>query len=111
MAVFHGSVNVTIFVNSKKEMTTIVNIKYENCDEKICRGTIFGNPYIIGIDGDRYEVIKRYKTWFNLMIRDPRFKREVLKLRGKKLGCFCKMPGREIICHGDVIVDYLENNC
>lgn len=65
----------------------------------------FGNPYVIGIDGDRDEVIAKYRAWFNAKVQtDPQFRREVESLRGKTLGCFCKPQA----CHGDVIVEWLE---
>jgi hypothetical protein len=40
------------------------------------------------------------------MIEDRQFFTRVLDLYGKRLGCFCKPKP----CHGDVIVEWLENN-
>ena len=43
--------------------------------------------------------------WFwNEINTNPEFKQSVLKLRGKKLGCWCAPKA----CHGDVIVAYIE---
>ncbi len=54
---------------------------------------------------DREAVHANYRTYFERRVEtDPEFKRRVLELRGKTLGCFCK-PGR---CHGDVIVEWIE---
>ena len=39
------------------------------------------------------------------MLVDSEFATRVKGLRGKQLGCFCKPKA----CHGDVIVEYLEN--
>lgn len=88
-------------------MTIVINKYKDNCDGGVYigRGSIFGNPYEIGIDGTREQVITRYKKWFYFMLRDKRFKEEVLKLKGKKLVCFCKPQ----LCHGDVIVEYLDS--
>jgi hypothetical protein len=86
-------------------MTKVVNKYKEPFDEYIGRGSIFGNPYRIGRDGSREEVIELYAIHFLYkMVNDPEFKRRVLALKGKTLGCFCKPNS----CHGDIIVDYLE---
>jgi hypothetical protein len=86
-------------------VTKIVNIRYSPCDVYIGRGSPFGNAYVLGRDGDRQEVIRLYKIDFYFKIKnDPSFRANVEALRGKKLGCHCHpMP-----CHGDVIVEYLE---
>jgi len=81
----------------------VVNIKGNDYDEYIGRGSIFGNPYEIGIDGTRSEVIARYEKWFKHLLKDPIFRRELAKLKGKKLGCFC----HPLRCHGEIIVKYL----
>lgn len=105
--------------------TTVVNLKSERCDIKICRtqdnripkapaNGCFGNPFFLkDIDNDeeRKEVIRKYKQYFDAKIEmDYDFRDAVLALRGKKLGCFCKQPDKNVACHGDVIVEWLENN-
>jgi hypothetical protein len=84
-------------------MTTVVNKNSEPYDVYIGRGSIFGNPYEIGVDGTREEVIKRYQKWFNFLLRDKVFCKELMKLKGKRLGCFCKPKP----CHGEIIADCL----
>lgn len=86
-------------------MTKVVNKVKEEYDVYIGRGSIFGNPYEIGIDGDREQVLIRYRKWFDFMRRDPVFLSELLKLKGKRLGCFCR-PEK---CHGDIIVEFLDS--
>lgn len=66
----------------------------------------FANPYIIGMDGDRDEVIFEYRQWFYRQICAPGFRRAVEELRGKMLVCWCA-PKK---CHGDVIVEHLERS-
>ena len=85
-------------------MTTVHNKYKENYDIYIGRPTIFGNPYEIGKDGNREEVVKKYREYFNNRIQsDKGFLKQVLTLKGKRLGCFCK-PNE---CHGDVICEFL----
>lgn len=58
----------------------------------------WGNPFVIGVDGDRNTVIKKYEEFLKSnpkMIEDA--KRE---LKGKILGCWC---GNALPCHGDVL--------
>lgn len=88
-------------------MTTIVNYKTDKNCCYIGRGSIFGNPYVIGKDGTRDEVINRYRDeWFPFLLKDKRFVRELLKLKDQKLGCFCYPNNR---CHGEVIVNYFDS--
>lgn len=87
-------------------MTTTVNKHKEEYDYYIGRPSIYGNPFVIGRDGSRKEVISKFKTYFyDKLQKDLDFKKEVLKLKDKKLGCFCK----PLECHGDVIADYLNS--
>lgn len=90
-------------------MTTVVNIRNEPCDVRIHRGTIFGNPYEIGRDGTREQVIEKYRKWFGFLLRDGRFVELLENLRNKKLGCFCKSPNIQVYCHGDIIAEYLNS--
>ena len=47
-------------------MTTVVNIQNtKKYDVYIGRPSIFGNPFIIGKDGNCDEVIKKYEKYFN----------------------------------------------
>jgi len=73
----------------------------------IGRGSIFGNPFVIGRDGDRDQVIEKYRRylWIDFQRNgDPsKFIRQLAikaKLMDIILECFCA-PKR---CHGDVIV-------
>ena len=49
---------------SEKAITKVVNIKTKKYDVYIGRGSAWGNPYAIGIDGDREEVIRKYQYDF-----------------------------------------------
>lgn len=91
--------------------TTVVNIRKSEYDVYIGRaghghdGT-FGNPFSVTQDGGRENAIALYKKYFlNRMKIDPEFASQIQSLKGKRLGCFC-VPK---LCHGDVIVEYLEN--
>ena len=85
--------------------TRVVNINLDmEFDVYIGRGSMFGNKHRIGKYCSRKQAAARYKVDFYKRIKkDPKFKRAVLKLRGKRLGCYCWPKP----CHGNIIVEYL----
>lgn len=85
--------------------TKVVHCKKEIFDVYIGRPTIYGNPFTIGKDGNRKEVIEKYRVWFYKQLdTNIIFKKEVDKLKGKILACWCKPQD----CHGDIIKEYLD---
>jgi hypothetical protein len=57
----------------------------------------WGNPFEIGRDGTREEVIAKYTEY---ILNKPELLEQIpLELKGKTLGCFCK----PLACHGDVL--------
>lgn len=82
--------------------TIRVNIKEAQYDVYMGRPSIWGNPFIIGRHGTREEVIKKYKEY---LLNDPLLMSEIMSLRGKVLGCFCKTNEA---CHVDVIIEVIE---
>lgn len=87
--------------------TTVVNIRQKGMryDVYIGRGSPFGNPCRLGADGTREEVIVKFRWYFLEKLRTrPEFRRQVVALKGKVLGCYCK----PLACHGDVIVKWLD---
>ena len=86
-------------------MTKVVNLNKKIYDVYIGRPSLFGNPFSIGKDDPRDVVIKKYKQYFlDRIKKDDKFKEEVLKLKDKTLGCYCK-PSK---CHGDIIAEWLD---
>ena len=94
--------------------TSIINIRKnpKGFDTYIGRAGMgfsgkFGNPYRWPYHGTREECIAKFKTYFyKRLANDAEFKKDVLELKGKRLGCFC--PPRP--CHGEVIANYLDRN-
>jgi hypothetical protein len=83
--------------------TTVVNKKNSQFDVYIGRGSVFGNPFIIGVHGSREDVIRKYEEWVR---QQPHILALLPTLRGKRLGCFCK----PLACHGDVLVKLIEES-
>ena len=84
------------------KQTNVVNRYKSAFDVYIGRGSKWGNPFKIGVDGDRKTVINLYREW---IIHQPVFN-DIKELRGKTLGCFC----HPLPCHGDVLIEFLERN-
>lgn len=91
---------------SNTDLTVVVNKRTATYDVYIGRPSIFGNPFKIGVDGSREEVIEKFKAYFYKRTKmDEEFRANILRLRGKVLGCYCK----PLSCHGDVIAEYLNS--
>ena len=81
--------------------TKAVNIRHSHYDIYIGRPSKWGNPFRIGVHGNREQVLEKYQAW---LLRQPELLQHLEELRGKRLGCFCKPQD----CHGDVLVALLE---
>lgn len=76
------------------------------------RPSILGNPFRIGVDGTRDEVIEKYRVWFkDALVSNVAVQTEFRALvqAYKDFGeliliCWCK-PLR---CHGDIIKEFIE---
>lgn len=66
----------------------------------IGRGSKWGNPFVIGRDGNRDEVCEKHRQylWQQIQVGDIRLT-DLAKLHGKDLVCFCA-PQR---CHGHTL--------
>lgn len=97
--------------------TRVTNLHYEFYDVYIGRrghghDGYFGNPIKVGgvcsecgKIHERAGTIACFKAYFLRRVEnDPEFKRRVLALKGKRLGCFCAPSA----CHGNVIVEWIE---
>lgn len=58
----------------------------------------WANPFRVGVDGNRHEVIHQYREY---ILRTPRLLVQLGELLDKTLVCWC-MPQP---CHGDVLVE------
>lgn len=76
----------------------VVNRRKEKFDVSICRGSIWGNPFKIPRDGNRKEVIEKYRRY---LASNLNLHKKLRELEGCILGCFCK----PLACHGDVLVE------
>lgn len=82
-------------------MTKVVHCKKNGYDVYIGRPGKWGNPFCVGEDGTREEVISKYKEY---ILSRPKLLAQLHELKDKVLGCWCKPKP----CHGDVLVELME---
>jgi hypothetical protein len=75
----------------------VVHCKREPFDVYIGRPSKWGNPFVIGKDGDRNEVVRKYEAWIKTQ---PHLMSSLYELKGKTLACWCAPQA----CHGDILV-------
>ncbi len=92
-------------------LARVANLRHEDLGEAVyvgranprrgLAGSAFGNPFTIGQDGNRAEVIEKYRQWIlgqtSLLVR-------LKELRGKRLACWCSPEP----CHADVLLDLVD---
>ena len=67
--------------------------------------SIWANPYKINEKQSREKVIQLYSEYIQEKLEsDNNLVNELLKLKGKKLGCWCKPE----CCHGDILVELIK---
>jgi hypothetical protein len=95
-----------------KMHTRVVNCRAQEFDVYIGRsghgheGT-FGNPFRRGPNDLPGFTLSKFEAYFLKRVEeDPEFRRRVLALKGKRLGCFCSKNSQ--ICHGQIIINWLD---
>ena len=83
-------------------MTTVVHVNEAAYDVYIGRpygphaGSKWANPFHIGKDGTREEVLRKYENW---IVSNRDLLTSLGELKDKVLGCWCHLKE----CHGDVL--------
>lgn len=75
-------------------------------------GSILANPFILNKDGDRDEVVEKYRKWLNAEVRKEgnvyRYLVNLARIHQSpdefQLVCYCKPHS----CHGDIVLRALE---
>lgn len=63
----------------------------------IGRPSIWGNPFVLGKDGNRADIIAKYEGW---LAQQPHLMAQLPRLRGRHLVCWCAPQP----CHGDILL-------
>ena len=68
--------------------------------------SIWANPFKVGKDGTREDIIIKYETYIKQKLENSSELTSALKeLKNKNLGCWCKPEA----CHGDVLSKLINN--
>jgi len=84
-------------------VSKVVHCKREPFDVYIGRPSKWGNPFVIGKDGTREEVVEKYREW---ILQQPDLLKDLHELKDKVLACWCAPNA----CHGDVLIDLLKED-
>jgi hypothetical protein len=95
--------NIIASIGARSVLAPVLNAKHvgkkPTADRVyVGRPSKWGNPFVIGRDGTRDEVIAKYRAW---IARQPSLMAALGELRGKHLVCWCA-PER---CHADVLIE------
>ncbi len=85
-------------LNKKQLRGSVANSVY------IGRPSIWGNPFVIGKDGTRRDVVTKYENW---VVQQPALMSRLHALRNKHLVCWCA----PFQCHGDVLLRLVAEHC
>ena len=105
--------------------TTVVNRHYQDFDVDISRTSKWGNPFVIGRDGNRTEVITKYLEWLVEWVTNGKeieingfnnrwVCEHVHELKGNRLGCWCvhgsvDFVRVDVVCHGEILMELAES--
>lgn len=70
-------------------------------DVYVGRPSKWGNPFEIGRDGTREEVVRKFEQY---LLDSPALLAQVGELKGKTLACWCA----PLACHADVLGKYAD---
>jgi hypothetical protein len=91
------------------DLPTVVHVKRDDYDLYIGREnpkhglkeSKWANPYKIGEDGTREEVLEKYYWW---LLQQPDLLASLHELYDKRIACWCKPKA----CHGDILREFAE---
>jgi ParB-like chromosome segregation protein Spo0J len=89
----------SVVANQQRDKNLIQWAEKKGLTVRIDRGSKFGNPFVLGEDGDRDQVCDSYRDHY--MTHKPSIITRLPSLKGKVLICHC-YPKR---CHGDSLID------
>lgn len=77
----------------------VVHCRRASYDVYVGRPSKWGNPYQIGPDGTREQVIAKFRAYLdrNVVLKAQAHR----ELKGKVLGCWC----HPLACHADVLAE------
>lgn len=80
-------------------MPKVYNKKYSTPKNSVYIGrpSKWGNPFVIGKDGDRETVVSKFAEY---ILSNDCLMKQLHELKGKDLVCYCAPE----LCHGDILL-------
>jgi len=88
-----------------KETPRVLNKRNDAISKEavfVGRPSKWGNPFMIGRDGNRDTVIAKYREWLH---HNEELLSSLNELKGRDLYCFCS----PLPCHADVLLEMANN--
>jgi hypothetical protein len=92
-----------VVANMRTDDALIAWAKAEGLYVRIDRRSVWGNPFVLGADGDRDAVIAQFAAHIR---NESELLERVAELRGKVLGCWCHPEP----CHGCVLIELVQES-
>ena len=89
----------TVIANAERDKNLVQWAELKGYSVRIDRGSLFGNPFILGKDGDRDAVCDAYRDYY--LPNKPSILKQLPQIEGKVLVCHC-YPER---CHGEELIN------
>lgn len=78
----------------------VVHCKRASYDKYVGRPSLLGNPFVIGVDGNREQVVNKFEVYARERIAlDADYAAEIAACYNKVLGCWC----HPLFCHAEII--------
>jgi hypothetical protein len=90
----------TVLANIKIDKQLIAWAESKKLYVRIGRPGDWGNPYVVGEDGDRPTCIASFRVYF---LRKRGLHERLGELKGKVLGCYCYPEA----CHGHELIEFI----
>jgi hypothetical protein len=94
-----------------QQRSRVVHVKHATFDVYIGRAmpgykaSPFANPFKLRSESERRAVVRAYARW---LIQQQAVMQRVQELAGKRVGCWCRKPGHDVLCHGLVLIALAE---
>jgi len=86
--------------DGQRDFAESLKVGYAAIRERVANGrpSKWGNPFVIGKDGTRDQVVEKFREW---VVLQPNLMAALGELKGRDLVCWCA-PAK---CHADVLIE------
>lgn len=95
-----------------EQKARVVHVRHADIDTYIGRAcrefheSKWHNPFRLVQESERKAVLRQYTTW---LLEQKELLQDIAELKGHVLGCWCRRPGHDVLCHGLVLLAIAEH--